>query len=378
MRIAYLDNSATTQVCKPAADKVLEMMTEKYGNPSSLHTLGLEAEREVSAARERIASALGCQSAELTFTSGGTEANNLALLGAVRARKRLGTRIVVSAIEHASVLEAARQAEKEGFELVLLQPDATGVVPEQAVFDAVNSDTVFVSMQLVNNETGAVQPVEAMARAVKRTQAPAVVHVDAVQAFGKCQVVPRKLGADLLTISAHKIHGPKGVGALYHAKNCRILPQVYGGGQEGRLRPGTEPVPLIAGFGAAVAALPPWPQSLERVSALRDRCLDRLRGLGGILVNSPDNALPYMINISVMGIRSEPMLHHLASRGVYVSSGSACSKGKKSHVLAAMNLPAARIDSALRISFSHTNTSEDIDQLIEALGDGMQTLARAR
>lgn len=378
MRIAYLDNSATTPVCREAAEKVVEMMTVKYGNPSSLHTMGLEAEREISQARERIASLLHCQAEEITFTSGGTEANNLALLGAVQARRRMGNRIVVSAVEHASVLAAAREAEKAGFEVVLLQPDGAGVIPEQAVLEAVNQNTVFVSMQLINNEVGAIQPVEVLARAVKRAKAPALVHIDAVQALGKREINPKKWGADLLTVSAHKIHGPKGAGALYHAKGVRLLPRAFGGEQERKLRPGTEAAPLIAGFGAAAAALPPWRQAEEQVRALRDECAARLGALPGVVVNSAAAASPYILNISVEGIRSETMLHHLASHGVYVSSGSACSKGKKSHVLSAMGLPAGRIDSALRISFSTWNTREDVAQLAETLESGIRTLARAR
>lgn len=378
MRTAYLDNSATTPVCREAAEKVVEMMTIKYGNPSSLHTMGLESEKEISQARNRIAAALSCQAEEITFTSGGTEANNLALLGAVQARRRMGNRIVVSAVEHDSVLAAAREAEKEGFELVLLPPEEDGVIPEHAIFEAVNHNTIFVSMQLVNNEVGAVQPVETLSRAVKRAKAPAFIHIDAVQAFGKREINPKKLGADLITISAHKIHGPKGVGALYHAKGIRLIPRAFGGEQEGKLRPGTEAAPLIAGFGAALAVLPSWRQAETQVRILRDICVERIKKIPGIVFNSMPKASPYILNFSAVGIRSETMLHYLASRGVYVSSGSACSKGKKSHVLTAMGLSTQRIDSALRISFSHWNTEEDVYQLTQALEDGMKTLARTK
>lgn len=378
LREAYLDNSATTKVCPQAAEKVWEMMTEKYGNPSSLHNKGLEAERELTLARGQLAAMLGCRPAELIFTSGGTEANNLAILGAATARKRQGRRVVVSAVEHSSVLECARELEKQGFEVIFLAPGPDGAVDESRVFAAINASTILVSMQLVNNEVGAVQPVSAMAAAVKRAKAPALVHIDAVQAFGKLPTLPEKLGADLMTISAHKIHGPKGVGALYLSKDTRILPRAFGGAQEKRLRPGTEAAPLIAGFGAAAAALPPWEAALSTVRALRDSCAARLKALPGVFLNSDEGAFPYILNFSVPGIKSETMLHHLAARGVFVSSGSACSRGKKSHVLSAMGLDPTRIDSAIRVSFCHENTEQDVDQLITGLQEGIDTLARAR
>ena len=255
MREAYLDNSATTKVCAQAAQKVLQVMTESYGNPSSLHTKGQEAQREVALARGEIADLLHCRADELTFTSGGTEANNLAVLGTAAARRRLGSRIVISAVEHSSVMESAAQLEKQGFEVIRLQPDRFGRIPEERVFAAVNAETILVSMQMVNNEVGAVEPVETLARAVQRAKAPALVHVDAVQAFGKLNVFPQKIGANLLTVSSHKICGPKGVGVLYLSKGSRILPRQFGGEQEKKLRPGTEAVPLIAGFGAAAACL---------------------------------------------------------------------------------------------------------------------------
>ncbi len=376
MREAYLDNSATTRVCAQAAQKVLQVMTENYGNPSSLHTKGQEAQRELTLARGEIAGLLHCRADELTFTSGGTEANNLAVLGAAAARRRLGRRVVISAVEHSSVMESAAQLEKQGFEVICLQPDRWGRVPEERVFQAVNAETILVSMQMVNNEVGAIEPVEALSRAVQRAKAPALVHVDAVQAFGKRNVFPQRLGANLLTVSSHKICGPKGVGALYVSKGSRILPRQFGGEQEKKLRPGTEAVPLIAGFGAAAACLPPVEEEMTRVRSLRDYCVQRLLQLPGVVMNSGEDALPYILNFSVLGIRSETMLHYLASRGVFVSSGSACAKGKKSHVLSAMGLEPVRIDSAIRVSFGHENDRGDIDQLIQALQDGVQTIIR--
>lgn len=378
MEEIYLDNSATTRVCEKSAEKVLELMTQCYGNPSSLHKKGLEAQREVAHARQAVAVSLSAQPREIIFTSGGTEANNLAVLGGAAAGRRRGKRIVTTAIEHPSVLEPMRQLEKEGFEVVFLTPDADGRVPEEAVLKAVTGDTILISVMAVNNELGSIQPIEALKKAVKRAGAPALVHVDGVQAYGKLPLRPEKLGIDLLTVSGHKIHGPKGVGALYVSKNARILPRTFGGGQERELRPGTEAAPLIAGLGAAVEELPDWRQAYSRMEKLRDYTLQKLSGLEGVEVNSPVEGFPYLLNFSALGIRSETMLHFLAQRGIYVSSGSACAKGKQSHVLKAAGLPDSRISSAIRVSFSRENTERDADALAEGVREGLACLARAR
>lgn len=378
MEEIYLDNSATTRVCEKSAEKVLELMTQCYGNPSSLHKKGLEAQREVAHARQAVAVSLGAQPREIIFTSGGTEANNLAVLGGAAAGRRRGKRIVTTAIEHPSVLEPMRQLEKEGFEVVFLTPDADGRVPEEAVLKAVTGDTILISVMAVNNELGSIQPIEVLKKAVKRAGAPALVHVDGVQAYGKLPLRPEKLGIDLLTVSGHKIHGPKGIGALYVSKNARILPRTFGGGQERELRPGTEAAPLIAGLGAAAEELPDWRQAYSRMEKLRDYTLQKLSGLEGVEVNSPVEGLPYLLNFSALGIRSETMLHFLAQRGIYVSSGSACAKGKQSHVLKAAGLPDSRISSAIRVSFSRENTERDADALAEGVREGLACLARAR
>lgn len=378
MEEIYLDNSATTRVCEKSAEKVLELMTQCYGNPSSLHKKGLEAQREVAHARQAVAVSLSAQPREIIFTSGGTEANNLAVLGGAAAGRRRGKRIVTTAIEHPSVLEPMRQLEKEGFEVVFLTPDADGRVPEEAVLKAVTGDTILISVMAVNNELGSIQPIEVLKKAVKRAGAPALVHVDGVQAYGKLPLRPEKLGIDLLTVSGHKIHGPKGVGALYVSKNARILPRTFGGGQERELRPGTEAAPLIAGLGAAVEELSDWRQAYSRMEKLRDYTLQKLSGLEGVEVNSPVEGLPYLLNFSALGIRSETMLHFLAQRGIYVSSGSACAKGKQSHVLKAAGLPDSRISSAIRVSFSRENTERDADALAEGVREGLACLARAR
>ena len=378
MEEIYLDNSATTRVCEKSAEKVLELMTQCYGNPSSLHKKGLEAQREVAHARQAVAVSLSAQPREIIFTSGGTEANNLAVLGGAAAGRRRGKRIVTTAIEHPSVLEPMRQLEKDGFEVVFLTPDADGRVPEEAVLKAVTGDTILISVMAVNNELGSIQPIEVLKKAVKRAGAPALVHVDGVQAYGKLPLRPEKLGIDLLTVSGHKIHGPKGVGALYVSKNARILPRTFGGGQERELRPGTEAAPLIAGLGAAVEELPDWRQAYSRMEKLRDYTLQKLSGLEGVEVNSPVEGLPYLLNFSALGIRSETMLHFLAQRGIYVSSGSACAKGKQSHVLKAAGLPDSRISSAIRVSFSRENTERDADAQADGVREGLACLARAR
>lgn len=376
MKDIYLDNSATTKVCPQAADAVRRLLCETYANPSSLHAMGAAAERELSHARQTVAKVLGCNQREVFFTSGGTEANNLALFGAAAARKRLGNRIVTTRIEHPSVYEPALQLEKQGFEVVFLEPDETGNIPVQAVFEAITPDTVLVSMMLVNNETGVHLPVETAAKAIKRAGAPALLHCDAVQAFGKLPCKPASLGADLMTLSAHKIHGPKGTGALYIRKGVRIEPRTFGGSQEQGLRPGTEASALIAGFGAAVEALDPGGAFVEHTERLRDHLYEKLRSIPGIFFNSPADAVPYIVNLSVKGIRSETMLHHLAARGISVSSGSACSKGKHSRVLSAQCLADDRVDGALRVSFSRENGILDVDAFVEGVLDGMGRLVR--
>ncbi|HCB99746.1 MAG TPA: cysteine desulfurase [Ruminococcaceae bacterium] len=379
MPITYLDNSATTRVCKEAATAALQAMTEVYGNPSSLHGMGIAAEELMEQSRKKVADALGCEARELVFTSGGTEANNLAVFGAVHAKHRKGNRIVTTAIEHSSVAGPIDVLEKEGFEVVRLRPDNNGMVSEKSLEEAITPSTILVSVMLINNEMGAIQPVESIKSLIHRVGAPALIHIDAVQAFAKYAFSPEALGADLLSVSGHKIHAPKGAGALYVRKGARILPLEAGGGQERNLRPGTQAVPAIAGFGEAAAlARKDFPQNRALFQHLRAHLLERLTSLPSIAVNSPEDGAAHILNLSVLGIRSETMLHFLADRNIFVSSGSACSRGAKSYVLAAMNLPDERIDSALRISFSHENTREDIDRFVDAIQEGIKTLTHIK
>lgn len=377
-KIVYLDNSATTVVCEEAAKKAYYIMTEKYGNPSSLHTLGFEAAKELEAARDVIAGFLSVSPTEIFFTSGGTESNNTAVFGAVNALKRRGNRIVTTAIEHSSVVEAAEKLKKDGYEVIFLEPDESGVIPKEKFINAINSDTILVSVMAVNNETGIIQPIKLVSNIISKSGSPALFHCDAVQAFGKVNLKPQKLGVDLMSISSHKIHGPKGVGALYIRKGARIVPLHYGGEQERKIRPGTESLPLICAFAEAVKALPNIDDQHEKIEELWNYCKEKVLEIPNVYINSPDGVLPYILNISAVGVRSETMLHYLAESGIYVSSGSACAKGRKSHVLTAMGLSPERIDSAIRISFSKFNTKDDIDIFAEKLAEGMKNLAKSR
>lgn len=377
MSFHYLDNSATTKVSENAAKKALELMTVNFGNPSSLHSFGFEAEKELTLARETIAELIGAKENEIYFTSGGTEANNLALMGSAEAKKRSGKKIVTTAIEHSSVIDTAKHLESLGFEVEFVYPkDKNGF--DIADFEkAIDENTILVSVMLVNNETGLMPPVSKIPAIIKRKGSPALFHIDAVQGLGKENVNVSSLKCDLLSISAHKIHGPKGVGALYIKKGVRVLPRTFGGKQENSLRPGTEALPLIGAFSVSASEADVF-RNYEKISELNLYLKQKLWELSDIIINSPEDASPYILNFSALGIRSETMLHHLSSQGVYVSSGSACSKGGKSHVLEALKLDGDIADSAVRVSFSKESTKEDVDALLEALTLGLNTLQRKR
>ncbi len=377
----YLDNSATTAVCEAAARKAMQLMTEQFGNPSSLHTMGYHAQQEMTAARRQIAALFGLNSTGadlslITFTSGGTEANNLAIFGAAHARRREGNHIVTTAIEHPSVLEAMRELEREGFELTIVAPDADGDITAEALIDACRKDTVLVAAMLVNNELGSRLPLAAAIPAIRRRSPKALIHCDAVQAAGKLPLKVLSLDVDTMSISGHKLHAPKGVGALYVKRGVRLLPRTFGGGQEQALRSGTENVPAIAAFGEAVRTLPPAPRQMPAYQALYDRLVQGLSVMDNVVIHRPKTAVPYILNCSVRGFKSETLVHFLAERGIYVSSGSACAKGHDSHVLKAVGLPADEIGSALRISLCPANTADDIDTFLAALNEGVSTLVR--
>ncbi len=371
---AYFDNSATTAPCCEAVKAVAEAMTQSWGNPSSLHAVGNRANALLESSRNDIAARLSCSPEEIFFTSGGTESNNLAVMGAAYQMRRMGRRIVSTSIEHSSIDDTLNRLEAEGFEVIKLRVDSYGRVNEKDLYAAVNSNTILVSMMLVNNEIGTIMPVQAAKRAVMMARSPALIHCDAVQAFGKMPVKPASLGVDLMTVSSHKIHGPKGVGALYIRKGVKIKPRTFGGEQEKKIRPGTEAMPLIAGFAAAARVLPDPNKELEHITMLRDYMVSKLTEIDGVVINSPPDALPYVTNISLIGIKSEPMLNFLSDRGICVSSGSACSKGKKSHVLMQMNLDRNRLDGPLRISFSRFTTIQEIDALILGITEGKKVI----
>ncbi len=375
---AYLDNSATTQPCKEAVDKMNYALKTCWGNPSSLHAKGIAASELLEDSRRNIAKALSCETDEIYFTSGGTESNNIAVFGAANAQKRRGSRIITTSIEHSSIEESVKALENQGYDVVRLRVNERGVIDERQLYAATNPSVVLISMMYVNNEVGSIQPVEFAKRAVVHSGANALIHCDAVQAFGKIQLKPYNMGVDLMSISSHKIHGPKGAGALFVKKGTRLVQLTYGGLQESKIRPGTEPVPAIAGFGAAAAAIPDYRESLRYSTELRDYMVAKLKTVEGVRINSPENALPYITNISVEGIPSEVMLNYLSGMGIYISSGSACSKGHKSRVLKAMNLSEDVISTALRISTSVFTTKEEIDMLIGGISSARQTMRRLK
>ena len=375
---AYLDNSATTQPCKEAVEKMNYALRTCWGNPSSLHSKGIAASELLEEARNNIAKKLSCESDEIFFTSGGTESNNIAVFGAANAQRRRGSRIITTSIEHSSVEESVKALENQGYDVVRLRVNERGVIDERQLYAATNPSVVLISMMYVNNEVGSIQPVEFAKRAVVHSGANALIHCDAVQAFGKVQLKPYNMGVDLMTVSSHKIHGPKGAGALFVKKGTKLVQHSFGGLQENKIRPGTEPLPAIAGFGAAAAAIPDYSESLKYVTDLRNYMVAKLRTIEGVRINSPENALPYITNISVEGIPSEVMLNYLSGLGICVSSGSACSKGHKSRVRKAMNLSDDVINTALRISLSVFTTKEEIDYLIGGIASARKTMRRLK
>ena len=368
----YLDNAATTKPCGEAVSAAVDAMTENYGNPSSLHRAGLDAQLAVDRARKAIAASIVADSSEIYFTSGATESNNLALRGISAAYGRKRRKIVISSVEHASVDETASALEKNGFEIVRISPRDDGRFYADDFISACDENTCLVSMMLVNNETGYIMPVRETFMAVKRSFPEIITHCDCVQGYMKLPIKAASLGTDLISLSAHKIHGVKGVGAIYIKKGVRVIPIVTGGKQEKGVRSGTESVPLIAAFGAAVDKFRPTiAERYERVSQLKAHLLEKIGGIENVAVNSPADGSPYVINISAVGKRSEIMLHFLENKGIYVSSGSACSKGQQSGVLGEFGISGKRADGAVRISITAQTTEEELDDFAEALAEGM-------
>ncbi len=349
-------------------------MTENFGNPSSLHRVGLDAQLAVDNARKIIADSLGTESSNIIFTSGATESNNLALRGICSAYGRKRHKIVASSVEHASVDETLSALEKSGFEIVRVSPRDDGIFYSADFVESCDENTVMITMMYVNNETGYILPVKETFSAVKRKYPDIITHSDCVQAYMKIPFRANTLNADLISLSGHKIHAVKGIGALYIKKGIRVLPIVTGGKQEKGIRSGTESVPLICSFGTAVDKYSPTiKERLDRVSVLKSHLLENISAIDGISINSVDNSSPYIVNIS-MGKRSEIMLHFLESKGIYVSSGSACSKGQQSGVLSEFGISDKNADSALRISITAETTESELDEFAKVLREGIETI----
>ncbi len=374
MKEHYLDNSATTRVSQAAAEAALAAMRETYGNPSSVHGMGIAAEETLDRARRQVAAALGAAREEVYFTSCGTEADNWALQCGAEAGRRVGRHVITTAVEHAAVLRSAERLRERGWEVTVLPPAADGGLDLPALKAALREDTCLVSVMMVNNEVGAVTDVAAVRALLRETGSRALLHTDAVQGFLKIPFSAARLGADLISVSGHKIHAPKGVGALYVRKGLRLPPFLVGGGQERGQRSGTESVPLIAAFGAAAqAGAARLREDIAHMAALRDRTREGVLRLDGAVLNGSGQA-PHIVSLSLPGCPSEVTLRILESRGVYVSAGSACSRGHRSHVLQAMGLESSRIDSALRVSFCPENTEEDVAALLAGLEEARTRL----
>jgi cysteine desulfurase len=371
----YFDNASTTQVCPEAAELMLRVMREEYGNPSSTHAMGRRGKDILETARKNIASALGAGVNEIFFTSGGTEADNWAVFGAAEAFFRRGRHIITTDIEHDAVTKPIKKLESQGWEITWLKPDQTGRISVAAFAEALREDTSFASVILVNNETGALNPIPEMTREIKRHGLGTVFHTDAVQGFCKVPFTPKALGADLITISAHKIHGPKGAGALYIRDGLKLPPLLLGGGQEKEKRSGTEALPAVAGFGEAArlakAQMDATTASMRKLYGYTVSMLSEK--LPEAVILSPGDA-PHILSLSLPGYKSEVLMNYLEAEGIYVSKSSACKKGARSHVLEAMRLPAEVIDGALRVSFSRYSTKEEAEYFADKLADASRKL----
>ena len=378
---AYFDNSATTRCYPEVAEIVVKTMTEDFGNPSAMHLKGVEAEKYVREAAQILAKILKVNEKEIIFTSGGTESNNLALFGGADANKRSGNHIITTSVEHAAVGQPAERLEQMGYEVTIVPVDHRGVVQLEALEKALRPDTILVSTMYVNKEVGAVMPVEEIAKLVHEKSPKALYHVDAIQAFGKYRIYPKKAGIDMLSVSSHKIHGPKGVGFLYINEKARIQPQILGGGQQAGMRSGTDNVPGIAGLGvAAKMVYTDFDKKIEHMYQLKERLAEGFLKLPDVRLNGMEirEGAPQILSASFLGVRSEVLLHTLEEKGIYVSAGSACSshKRKAAGTLSAMGMEAAQRESTLRFSFSEENTFEEVDYALEVIGQVLPMLRR--
>lgn len=374
MREIYLDNSATTKVFPEIAQLMTHIMVEDYGNPSSMHMKGVDAEKYLKEARKTIADILKVADKEILFTSCGTESDNMALRGCAYANKRRGMHLITTGIEHPAILRTMEELQKEGFEVTYLGVDDTGVISLSELEASVRPDTILVSIMHVNNEIGSVQPIAEAGALIKKVNPNTFFHVDAVQSFGKFRIHPKKMNIDMLSVSGHKIHGPKGIGFLYINEKTKINPIIFGGGQQGGMRSGTESVPLIAAIGAAASKMyENFDEDVKRLYGLKQKLIDGLREIDGVSINGipHDGTLgaPHVISVSAEDVRAEVLLHSLEEKGIYISAGSACSTHKRaaSDTLTAINLPKKLLESTVRFSLSVLNTEEDIDETIDAM-----------
>lgn len=371
----YLDNAATTRVCPEAADIAYKTMLECYGNPSSTHTKGREAKAVLDTARKQLAAALDCAPGEVYFTSCGSEGDNWAIINGAESMRRKGIHVISSEVEHDAVRRSCDELKRRGFDVTMLKPAPDGSIKPEQVVAALRPDTVLVSLMMVNNETGAVTDIAAVAKALKKSKSIALLHTDAVQGFMKVPFSAKKLGADMISVSGHKIHAPKGIGALYIKTGVKIKPYIMGGAQESGLRAGTEPMPQIAAFGKACElAKAGMAQYTDTMAKLREYAAE------SIVAQMPEAIIigggaPHILSVSLPGWRSEVLMNFLEARGIFISRSSACKKGGRSHVLEAMGLPADVIDGAVRISLSRYTTKEELSELCAALKDAHDTLA---
>ena len=378
---AYLDNSATTRCYEEVRDLVVKTMMEDYGNPSAMHLKGVEAEKYVKEAAKKIAATLKVQEKEIYFTSGGTEGDNWALLGTAMAKQRQGKHIITTVFEHSAVSAPLAWLEEQGYEITRIPVDEEGNLSLEQLREAVRKDTILVSTMYVNNEMGAVVPVEEIGKIVKEKNPAALYHVDAIQAYGKYRIYPKRMGIDLLAVSGHKIHGPKGVGFLYISEKAKIRPLILGGGQQGGMRSGTDNVPGIAGLGAAAERIyRDLEANTEQMRKLKLYFAQELGKIENVKINGPkpEQGAPHILNVSFLGVRSEVLLHTLEEMGIYVSAGSACSSHKRtgSSTMAALGLSPEQKESAVRFSFSEFTSKEELDYTLDALKKVLPMLRR--
>ena len=369
---AYLDNSATTRCSESVRDIMLQVMMEDYGNPSSLHLMGKKAEDYIKEAREKIAKTLKVTEKEIIFTSGGTESNNLAIIGSAMANQRAGKHIITTAIEHASVAAVVSFLEEQGFEVTILPVDENGQISLEELEAAIREDTILVSMMQINNEMGAIEPIAEAGALIKKKNPNTLFHVDAIQSYGKLRIYPKKMSVDMLSVSGHKLHGPKGSGFLYIKDKTKVKPILFGGGQQKGMRSGTENVPAIAGLGVAAEEIyTGFDEKIDRMYELREHFIEEAQKIPGVSINGKLNreSAPHIVSVSIEGVRAEVMLHALEDKEIYVSAGSACSSNKPavSRTLKSIGLKDTLLDSTIRFSFCVDTTQEEIDYALEEM-----------